>query len=112
MKQNELSRKLSSGDSPAVVDVRTGIEFRRGHIPGALHCPTWKILLGLAPLPRDRESRLVVLCEHGPRAVIAAKILGTYGYRNVDLLDGHMSGWRRAGLPMEGAAGAAGGRGR
>jgi len=101
MKSQELTRKMKIGESLCVLDVRTGIEFRAGHIPGALHAPTWNILLGLASLPRDRSAQLVVTCEHGPRAQLAKSLLGMRGYTNITLLDGHMSGWRRGGLPME-----------
>jgi rhodanese-related sulfurtransferase len=101
MQPHDLMKRMTAGKAPEVVDVRTGFEFKAGHIPGALHAPTWKIVLRLAPLPADRERELVVLCELGPRAKIARALLGYLGYRNVALLDGHMAGWRRSGLPVE-----------
>ena len=101
MQPNELMKRMKGENSPIVVDVRTGIEFRRGHIPGALHAPTWKILLRLDKIPSDRSSELVITCEHGPRAHIAASLLQAYGYRNIVLLDGHMAGWRRPGFPLQ-----------
>ncbi|HJV66851.1 MAG TPA: rhodanese-like domain-containing protein [Geomonas sp.] len=101
MEARELLKRMKAGNAPAVVDVRTGFEWRRGHIPGALHAPTWKILLGMAPLPKDKQAEMVVLCELGPRAQIAKALLGVFGYRNLDLLDGHMAGWRHSGHPVE-----------
>ncbi len=101
MTPQELARRIKSTQPPAVIDVRTGFEFRSGHIPGAIHAPTWKILLRLAPIPTDMGTELVVTCEHGPRAQIAKGLLSAFGYRRVVLLDGHMAGWRRAGLPQE-----------
>jgi len=92
---------MKEKNPPILVDVRTGLEFRRGHISGALHAPTWKILLRLVKLPADRETELVVTCEHGPRARIAKNLLNAYGYRNVVLLAGQMAGWRRSGRPLE-----------
>jgi hydroxyacylglutathione hydrolase len=83
-----------------VVDVRTGFEFRAGHIPGAINAPVWKLLLRLVPLPQDKNAELVVLCELGPRAMMGKALLGLLGYRNVSLLTGHMAVWRRLGLPM------------
>lgn len=96
-----LAGRIKRGQSPLVVDVRTGFEFKAGHIPGALHAPTWKIMLRLIPLPSDRQTEMVVLCEHGPRAVIAKGLLGLLGYVNIVLLAGHMAAWRRLALPME-----------
>jgi hydroxyacylglutathione hydrolase len=97
----ELANKITHGHPPAVVDVRTGFEYRGGHIPGAVHAPVWKILLKLVALPRDKHAELVVLCELGPRAMMGKAVLGLFGYRNVTLLAGHMAAWRRLGLPQE-----------
>ncbi len=101
MQHQELAKRIAAGQAPAIVDVRTGFEFRAGHIKNAIHAPLWKILLGLAALPPDRHAELVVLCELGPRAGMAKVVLGFLGYRDVSLLTGHMAGWRRAGLPQE-----------
>ncbi len=101
MQPEELAKRITSNLAPAVIDVRTGFEFRAGHIPGAIHAPTWKILLGLAALPPDKQAEMVVLCELGPRAVMAKALLGLSGYRNITLLTGHMAAWRRLGLPQE-----------
>jgi len=100
MQPKELAEKIAQGHQPAVIDVRTGIEFKAGHIPGALHAPVWKILLRLVSLPQDKNSELVVLCELGPRAVMGKALLGLLGFTKVTLLAGHMAGWRRLGLPM------------
>jgi hydroxyacylglutathione hydrolase len=101
MTAQELRELLGAGEPVCILDVRSSLEFRGGHIPGALHAPGWKILFGLAPLPRDRSARAVVTCEHGPRAQMARAILATRGYANVALLDGHMARWRRDGHPIE-----------
>ena len=100
MQPRELAEKIASGKATAIIDVRTGFEFRAGHIPGAIHAPIWKILLKLASLPRDKQDELVVLCELGPRAVMGKSLLTLFGHRNVSLLTGHMAAWRRSGLPM------------
>ncbi len=101
MQPRELAKRIESGQAPAIIDVRTGFEFRAGHIPGAVNAPIWKIMMRLALLPPDRHAEMVVLCELGPRARMAKALLGSLGYRNVSLLAGHMAGWRRAGLPQE-----------
>jgi len=101
MQPGELSKRMKSGQPPTVLDVRSSIEFRRGHIPGAIHSPALKILLRLARIPSDRNTELVVTCEHGPRAQLAKGLLGVLGYRNVTLLEGHMAAWRAAGRSQE-----------
>lgn len=101
MKAKELAQLISSKSAPVILDVRSGMEFNSGHIPGAIHAPSMKILLSMAHLPKDKNSRLVITCEHGPRAQMAQGLLSLYGYKNSTLLEGHMSGWRNAGLKME-----------
>ena len=101
MKASELTQRINSNGAPVVIDARSGLEFKRGHIPGAIHAPVLRILLKKAHLPEDRNAELVITCEHGPRARIAKALLTIYGYRNTKLPEGHMLGWRRAGLPLE-----------
>ncbi|MBL0224481.1 MAG: rhodanese-like domain-containing protein [Geobacteraceae bacterium] len=101
MQQQELLKRIKSRQAPAVLDVRSGFEFRSGHIPGAIHAPALKILLRIARIPSDKGTELVVTCEHGPRAQLAKGLLGILGYRNVTLLEGHMATWRHAGCPLE-----------
>ena len=104
MNAKELARRLNRKAPPAVIDVRSALEFRSGHIPGAVHIPFWSLLMHKKRLPSDRQAPLVVTCEHGPRAQLAAAQLGVLGYRQVELLDGHMAGWRGAGRPTEKSA--------
>ena len=101
MKAQELLKRIQSGSAPVVLDVRTGIEFKRGHVPGAIYAPPRKILLKTANLPQDTSAELVIYCEHGPRAMMARKLLALRSYKNSALLEGHMLGWRKAGLPLE-----------
>ena len=81
--------------------MRTASEFRRGHVPGAVNAPVQTILFHIDRLPRDKNKELVIACEHGPRAALAKGILTLHGYRHTTLLEGHMSGWRKADLPLE-----------
>jgi hydroxyacylglutathione hydrolase len=101
MQASELMQRITSNSAPQVIDARSGLEFNSGHIPGAIHAPVRKILLKSARLPEDKNCELVITCEHGPRALMAKRLLALYGYHNITLLDGHMLGWRRAGLPLE-----------
>ncbi len=101
MHPKDLLKRMNTKNPPAVIDVRTGFEFKSAHIPGAIHAPTWKILLKLARIPSEKNVELVVTCEHGPRAQLAKGLLGAFGYKNVTLLEGHMAGWRNARHPQE-----------
>jgi rhodanese-related sulfurtransferase len=101
MQASELLQRIKSNRAPVIVDPRSEIEFRRGHIPGAVNAPVRKILLHRANLPSDRNLEMVIACMHGQRAVIAKWLLALYGYRNMALLEGYIEGWVKAGLPVE-----------
>lgn len=101
MQAKELLKRIGSIKAPVVLDVRSNMEYRSGHIPGAVHAPNLKILFAMASLPTDKNTEIIITCEHGPRAQMAQGLLSMYGYKNTTLLNGHMSMWRRSGLKME-----------
>jgi rhodanese-related sulfurtransferase len=95
----DLAVLIREGRSPVVLDVRSGAEYERGHVPGARHVPfwQWRTLRALAAAA-DRE--IVVYCGHGPRAWLAAAVLRGADAQ-VSLLAGHMAAWYRARLTIE-----------
>lgn len=101
MQASELLQRIKAKSAPTVVDARSEIEFKRGHIPGAINAPVRKILLKRAKLPKDKDCELVITCEHGQRATIAKLLLDAYGFHNTKLLEGYLEDWKKAGLPLE-----------
>ena len=100
MKPNELVERIKSGTAPLIVDARKTVLFNESHIPNALHAKVPWILFGTVASPRGQNTEILVTCEHGPRAWLAWKLLGLRGYRNTSRLEGHMLGWKNAGLPL------------
>jgi hydroxyacylglutathione hydrolase len=101
MKASELLQRIESNQAPLIIDARSEIEFKRGHIKGAFNAPVRKLLLHRAELPPERDREVVVTCEHGQRAAIAKGLLSLYGFQKTEFLDGFLEGWREAGLPLE-----------
>lgn len=99
----ELAARIAAGTAPVIVDVRSEREFKAGHVPGALHLPFWAALSRAGEIPGPRDAPVVVYCEHGPRATLARASLRSRGFTSILLLEGHMHGWREAGLPIESA---------
>ena len=97
----ELERLIKSGTAPVIVDVRSAYEYRRGHIPGAIHMPFWQSLFLADKVSAGRDQTVIVYCQHGPRAGLGKFALQLAGYADVRYLDGHMSGWERNGLPLQ-----------
>jgi len=81
-----------------IVDVRTGREYRGGHIPGAIHLSYFDILFGSTKgLPPG--APLLLVCATGHRSYWAGgKLLGK-GYSEIYDLSGGMKAWSAAGYP-------------
>jgi len=93
---SELATRIAAGTAPVILDVRSRREFDRGHIPGAIHIPFWRIGAHLDRIPAKGDDEVVVYCGHGPRAAWAEAALRRHGYRRVLDLIGHWAGWRKS----------------
>jgi rhodanese-related sulfurtransferase len=101
----ELLEQIDAGTAPPIVDVRSRGEYETSHIPGAVHIPFYSMLsrTDQIPEPREAEQPVVVYCEHGPRAGLARAQLWFASDRPVLFLEGHMTAWKRDGLPVAAA---------
>lgn len=88
-----------------LLDVREPDEWRAGHIAGAQHIPLGQLRERLAEIPKD--ASILAVCRHGNRSEAATRGLRTLGY-SVENLEGGVTAWMRAGLPLEGEDGGAG----
>jgi rhodanese-related sulfurtransferase len=70
-------------------------------VPGAVHVPFWSVGKRIDDLPANKDDELVVYCGHGPRAMIAGRMLRKHGFTRLVFLAGHFSKWRSAGLREE-----------
>ena len=77
-----------------VVDVRRDFEWRRVHIPGAVHLPLEVLPQRCIELPDDRL--LIAFCTGGLRSAGAANLLVENGF-DAKNMTGGLIGWRAAG---------------
>jgi rhodanese-related sulfurtransferase len=86
-------------DAGAVVlDVREPAEWAEGHIPGATLIPLGELARRVSELPNDET--IVVICRSGNRSAQGRDLLLAAGYEATSV-DGGMTAWRAAGLPVE-----------
>jgi phage shock protein E len=71
-----------------IVDVRTGEEFRDGHISGSVNIPVNNLPHRLADIRKDRA--VITCCASGMRSAAAKKILEAGGFQQVH----NGGGWR------------------
>jgi hydroxyacylglutathione hydrolase len=82
-----------------VLDVRSGVEVRAGHIPGSLHISLGRIPEEAAALSRD--SAIIVHCQGGGRSPVALSLLRKMGFPRVANFSGGFAEYQRQGLPVE-----------
>ena len=86
-------------DGVQIIDVRSPEEWRRGHLPGAIHIP-------LALLPErmgelDASAPIVMQCQGGGRSSIATSLLQSRGLPDVSNLAGGYDAWIAQGFETE-----------
>ena len=83
MSAKDASKAIARGDINRVVDVRTQVEWDRGHFPGAIHLPLADITETTARAHLDQMDTILVYCNSGTRARQAAMRLRELGYQSV-----------------------------
>ena len=94
----ELTGAVTSG-AVALLDVRSRSEWSAGHLPGAVNIPLGELEECLGTLPRGRP--IVVHCQTGARAAIAASLLFARDVGDVRLYGGGFTEWRDAKQAVE-----------
>jgi hydroxyacylglutathione hydrolase len=94
----DFAAQRQSNDK-VVLDVRAEEEWKSGHLPGSLNLPVGELDGRVGELPRDRP--VVVHCQTGARAAIAASLLRARGFGDVSQFPGGFAEWHAAGRPVE-----------
>lgn len=113
----EILKPIKSvSSSEVVIDVSNGDSYAKSHIQNAIHIPTRNFLdgegnlktndelaktLGNAGVSRGDSLILYGNSESSGEAEFAFLVLNYLGQKDVKLLDGSLSDWKAAGLPVE-----------
>ncbi len=95
----EVARLVEAAPSLQIIDVRTALEFRNGHIAGAVHVPVHELEATLPALALDHHIPMVVVCKTAHRSIPAVRLLRETGL-HARQLQGGMDRWRRLGFPV------------
>jgi rhodanese-related sulfurtransferase len=96
----ELTRLRTERPEVRLLDVRTPGEFEAEHIAGAYNVPLDTLDEHGAEIRARVADPVVLVCRSGQRARKAEEALRSAGMTNLYLLDGGMSAWTAAGLPV------------
>jgi rhodanese-related sulfurtransferase len=95
----ELQSLLAQDEHLQLVDVREHAEFNNGRIPGARLLPLSELQRRAAEL--DHSRPVVCICRSGKRSAQAMEKLEVLGFDRIHQLDGGLTAWDQAGLPLE-----------
>lgn len=96
--REELVERVRAG-STVLLDVRPGVEYDAGHLPGAVSMPVEELPRRLDEVPVDTEVIAYCRGEYCVMAYEAVALLRRHGRRAFLLEDGPLE-WRVAGLPV------------
>ena len=101
--RNDLQRKLSSANPPALVEALPEKYYGDWHLPGAINLPHTEVRARAATLLPDKSRPVVVYCASATcnNSHVAAGILSQVGYADVSVYAGGKQDWSEAELPVE-----------
>jgi rhodanese-related sulfurtransferase len=85
------------------IDVRTPGEFAAAAIPNSTCVPLDRVERELSPVNRDEP--ILLICQSGRRAALAAEKLARAGFTQLAVLEGGVEGWAKAGFEVVRASG-------
>jgi len=94
--------RLLNQDNSIAVDVRLENEFKKGHVPNAIHIPLGSLDSRVRELEKYKENGTVILCcQTGQRSSSASQVLRKHGFSSVFNMAGGLNAWENANLPIE-----------
>jgi rhodanese-related sulfurtransferase len=94
----ELSRVKPS---PVIIDVRESDEYAEGYVSSAKHLSRGVLEQKIGEVVPDFCTPIVVYCDRGERAALAAENLVKMGYQYVRSLQGGLQNWLESGGELE-----------
>jgi hydroxyacylglutathione hydrolase len=79
----------------SLLDVRAEGEWKAGHVPNSVNIPVQELAQRLTEIPRGKQ--IIVHCQTGARAAIAASLLKARGFDGVSIFSGGFAEWSRSG---------------
>jgi len=86
---------------PVIIDVRESEEYAEGYIARAKHLSRGVLEQKIAKVVPDFCTPIVLYCDGGERAALAAENLIKMGYQHVRSLQGGLRNWLESGGELE-----------
>jgi rhodanese-related sulfurtransferase len=95
----QVTQLINRGKT-TIVDVRDAAEFANGHLRDAKNIPLADLAGRIGELDKSKTRTVVLVCQGGARADKAVRQLAAAGFDDVVSLDGGLTAWQAAGLPI------------
>ncbi len=92
--------QLSNRSNALFLDVREVADYKAGHIPDSVHVPLKELGEHSTELEKYRSRPVIAYCRSGNRSNGAGGILKKIGFENIYNLNGGMTAWQSANLPV------------
>lgn len=92
--------QLMNSEDVVVLDVREPSETAGGKISKAIQIPVGAVAKRVGELEKHKNKTLLVYCKTGARSGLACKELGKLGFDKVFSLNGGITAWQEAHLPI------------
>jgi rhodanese-related sulfurtransferase len=93
--------QLINHKNALMLDVREQSEYAAGHVVNSKLIPLGKLKERIGELEKYRERPIVVVCRSGQRSASACALLGKQGFAQAYNLNGGITAWQKASLPLE-----------
>lgn len=102
---DEYRTLVDNPGSALIVDVREPQEYAAGHVPGAINIPRGLINSQIwnhvgAPEKADMEKPIILQCQTGRRATLAAQTLQELGFTHTTAVIMNLDDWQKSGHPF------------
>ena len=84
-----------------ILDVREDQEYAGGHVPSSKHIPLRQLSGRIQELEKFRDKPIIAVCRSGARSGHGCSVLRKNGFEQVYNLNGGMSAWQQANMPVE-----------
>lgn len=101
LKIEEYQKKLEEKSNIQLVDVRTGDEYKEGHLKGASNVDWNGNAFDAGIKSLDKSKPTFVYCLAGGRSASAAARLEKLGFKEIYNMDGGIMAWKKANKPLE-----------
>lgn len=98
---NAFKAALNDKTDEILLDVRTPGEYQEGHIKGSLNIDWNNSNFSDEVAKLDKNKPVFVYCKSGGRSGSAVQALNGMGFKEVYDLDGGITQWKKAGMPVE-----------